>query len=53
MNRFAREQTAQCVMGWTAKDRKRISLTLFTPRTVLKPGGVISLDSDFEVVAAH
>lgn len=51
VNRFVREQTAQCIMGWTAKDRKRISLTLFTPRTVLKPGGAVSLDSDYEVVA--
>ncbi|MCX6623090.1 MAG: hypothetical protein NTY38_18885, partial [Acidobacteria bacterium] len=51
VNRFEREQTAQCIMGWTGKDRKRISLTLFTPRTMLKPGESVSLDSDYEVIA--
>ena len=53
VNRFAREQTAQCIIGWTAKDRQRISLTLFTPRTMLKPGDAVSLDSDYEVIATR
>jgi hypothetical protein len=51
VNRFERGQTAQCVMGWTAKDRRRISLTLFTPRTKLASGAALSLDSSYEVIA--
>lgn len=49
VNRFVRAQTGQCIMGWTDKDRKRISLTLFTPRTTLKPGETLQLDSDYVV----
>ncbi len=51
VNRFVREQTAQCLMGWTAKDRPRISFTLFTPRTNLQPGATLALDSDYQLTA--
>jgi hypothetical protein len=49
INTFSPEQVSRCVVDWSVRGPKRVSLNLFSPRTTLVPGQVIELRSDYRV----
>jgi hypothetical protein len=51
INTFSPEQVSRCVVDWSVRGPKRVSLNLFSPRTVLAPGQTLELRSDYRAAA--
>jgi hypothetical protein len=53
VNTFSPEQISRCVVDWSVRGPKRVSLNLFSPRTALAPGQTMELRSDYRATAVR